>query len=90
MYSEYSCSMHEYMTLLFQSYTLQDNILPTSGDYGGILYNTSGNYNYTNKPSHGTTTRKTLDSPPKKYPNIQRKLLPFYLPEDHGMIHYIH
>ena len=106
-------SLYDYMTVLFNSYTLQDNILPSSGDYGGLLYNTSGVYNYTASHEHGTTTRRkrktSVRNPTESFArsssgsgrgnsgeegdisggmsdHTMRKLLPFYLPDDHGTI----
>jgi len=69
--------------------TLFDEVLPTLYAYGGALYNLSG-YNYeSNDTDSGTTTRRRAlrEEPAEKRARTARRLLPFYLPTDHGTTH---
>jgi hypothetical protein len=79
------------MNYLQSELTLFDSVLPSMYDYGGALYNLTG-YNYqANGSDSGTTTRRRELreelSPGSEKEARARKLLPFYLPTDHGTTH---
>lgn len=85
-----SNNYYEYMNYLQSDKTLFDTILPNINYYGGELFNLSQGFNINhNNIGEGTTTRKLNEIKEKNENNKQRnrKLLPYYLPDDHGTSH---